>query len=79
MTEKGLYQMESTKRVAEQLAGGPLGAYENLKALNQHSKYENLEKYLPFETTTQTEAIQTEQFIEGTTAFLEKRTPNFNQ
>ena len=34
MTEKGLYQMESTKRVAEQMAGGPLGAYENLKALN---------------------------------------------
>ena len=71
--------MESTKRVAEQLAVGPLSAYENLKALNYHSHYEDLEKYLQLETTKQTEAMQTEQFIEGTTAFLEKRTPNFNQ
>ena len=71
--------MESTKRVAEQLAVGPLGAYENLKALNYYSHYEDLEKYLQLETTKQTEAMQTEQFIEGTTAFLEKRTPNFNQ
>lgn len=71
--------MENTKRVAEQLATGPLSAYENLKALNYHSNYEDLEKYLQLETTKQTEAMQTEQFIEGTTAFLEKRTPNFNQ
>lgn len=66
-----------TTQFAEKLAQGPLEAYRDIKALNYTVNYSELETYLKEETVAQTQAMVSDQFIEGTDAFLTKRTPIF--
>lgn len=55
-----------------------LVAYRNLKALNYTANYSELERYLKEETVAQSQAVLSDQFIEGTDAFIAKRKPNFS-
>ncbi len=68
---------QTVQSFAENLAKMPTrGIGLTKKALNASSK-NNLEEQLKVEEMLQTEAGSTEDFKEGTTAFLEKRLPNF--
>lgn len=55
-----------------------LVAYRDLKALNYTANYSELERYLKEETVAQSQAVLSDQFIEGTDAFIAKRKPNFS-
>lgn len=55
-----------------------LVAYRDLKALNYMANYSELERYLKEETVAQSQAVLSDQFIEGTDAFIAKRKANFS-
>lgn len=69
---------EATTTFAKELVQGPLAAYRDLKALNYTANYSELESYLKEETVAQSQAMLSDQFIEGTDAFIAKRKPNFS-
>jgi 2-(1,2-epoxy-1,2-dihydrophenyl)acetyl-CoA isomerase len=58
---------------ARELANGPTVAYGNVKALMYHSLNEHLESQMELESRAITVAAKTQDFREGTKAFVEKR------
>lgn len=69
--------IETTKKIALQLAQMPTKALAlTKKALNQ-SLYNSLDEQLALESKLQIEAAQTEDYSEGVNAFVQKRKPQF--
>jgi len=66
-----------TEKLARRLADGPTAAYGRAKALLNASLNNTLETQLDAEAQGIAACSQTEDFREGTTAFLAKRKPNF--
>ncbi|MBK6313486.1 MAG: enoyl-CoA hydratase/isomerase family protein [Blastocatellia bacterium] len=62
---------------ARQLAGAPTAAVGRVKQLLAHSVTSDLKSQLRFEREMQMASGKTDDFREGITAFLEKRTPRF--
>src|SRR5690606_28806738 len=60
------------------LAKGPTKAYANAKALINRRMYAGLEEQLEAEAVAQGEQARSKDFIEGVTAFLQKREPNYS-
>jgi len=66
-------------KIARRLADSPRVAIENIKAgLNEHLQ-SSLAAALEFEAVNQDACFHSPDFIEGMTAFVEKRRPVFNQ
>lgn len=66
-------------KIARRLADSPRTAIENIKAgLNEHLQTQ-LAAALEFEAAGQDSCFHSPDFIEGVTAFVEKRRPVFNQ
>jgi 2-(1,2-epoxy-1,2-dihydrophenyl)acetyl-CoA isomerase len=63
--------------LAARLAKGPTGAYAAAKALLNRRLYAGLEEQLEAEARAQAERAGSKDFIEGVTAFVQKREPNF--
>lgn len=66
-------------KIARKLADSPHVAIENIKAgLNEHLQ-KSLAAALEFEAVNQNACFHSPDFVEGVTAFVEKRRPIFNQ
>ncbi len=63
--------------LAERLAQGPTRAYALMRRAYWESFDNSYERQLDLEATLQSDAAKTEDFVEGVTAFLEKRAAKF--
>lgn len=71
-------EFESTWRAsASRLAAGPTLAYALTKSLVQSAAQVSLDRQLDLEVAAQTAAGRSQDHLEGVSAFLEKRKPNF--
>ena len=68
---------DAASRMAERLASGPPGSYASIKRTINHRAYEGFEQLLALEAELQSERLGSRDFVEGVTAFLEKREPRF--
>ena len=68
--------LEAARTLAARLANGPRSIGLIKRAL-EPSLGNDLNAQLTVEENTQTEAVGTADFLEGVTAFLQKRTPHF--
>ena len=66
-----------TKKLAERLADGPTHVYGNTKALFYRSLESEFESQLQAEAEYFSDCASRNDFKEGVTAFIEKRSPNF--
>ena len=66
-----------TKKLAERLANGPTHVYGNTKALFYRSLENEFEAQLQAEAEYFSDCASRDDFKEGVTAFIEKRSPNF--
>lgn len=69
--------MEETMDLARRLAGGPTKAYGFIKRAYAESERHNLEEQLDYERFCQRTLCDTRDFMEGVSAFLEKRPAKF--
>jgi 2-(1,2-epoxy-1,2-dihydrophenyl)acetyl-CoA isomerase len=69
---------EEVKKTAERLAAGPAVALARTKVLLNRSCDSTLGEHMELERLAQVKNADTEDFEEGLTAFVEKRTPRFH-
>ena len=69
--------MSKAMAMAEQLAQAPTAAIAEIKKLLDASAANDLRSQLDLERETQIESGKTKDFVEGVSAFLEKRPPRF--
>jgi len=69
--------VEETRKLAERLAQGPTKAYGSIKKLMLQSSENSLEQQLQSEAETFGATAMTEDWVEGVSAFNEKRKPRF--
>jgi 2-(1,2-epoxy-1,2-dihydrophenyl)acetyl-CoA isomerase len=67
-----------TAALAARLAAGPTRSYAGAKRLLNSWLYSRMEEQLELEAQTQQEMVGSEDFVEGTMAFLEKRQARFS-
>jgi 2-(1,2-epoxy-1,2-dihydrophenyl)acetyl-CoA isomerase len=67
-----------TATLAARLAGGPTRSYAGAKRLLNNWLYARMGEQLELEARTQQEMVGSEDFVEGTMAFLEKRKARFS-
>lgn len=65
--------------LAEQLARAPQLALANIKAALNHSRLADLTSALDFEAVSQDACFHSPDFLEGVTAFMQKRKPHFGK
>ena len=63
--------------LAQVYVNGPTLAYAELKNMMNESIYGDLDKFLPLEKASLSKLGSSEDFLEGMTAFLEKRKANY--
>ena len=63
--------------LARKLAAGPPGSYAGTKRQLNAWLYDRMRQQLQLEADIQQEAAESDDFMEGVTAFLQKRPPNF--
>ena len=70
--------LEDTMKMAEKLASGPSLVYKGIKELLWQSSLNDFEAFMKAEADIQVGSTQSDDFVEGIRAFLEKRRPHFN-
>lgn len=70
--------VEETNKLAKSLSFGPSLAYSEIKRLVFESEFKDFENYIKEEVKSQVVCSKTDDFVEGISAFAEKRKPNFN-
>jgi 2-(1,2-epoxy-1,2-dihydrophenyl)acetyl-CoA isomerase len=68
---------QQVQAMAERIANGPFVAIQQTKANLREANYGTLESTLEMEAMNQANNFQTDDFIEGIMAFMQKRKPNF--
>jgi 2-(1,2-epoxy-1,2-dihydrophenyl)acetyl-CoA isomerase len=68
---------EETEKLAQRIATGPAKAYGYMKKLFDSSLGNSFEKQLQAEGVAVADCMGSNDLIEGVTAFVEKRKPNF--
>jgi len=69
---------EEAMKIAKQLAEGPSESYRRIRQQVRQAQFNNLEQQYDLEAKNNTELSAQEDFVEGITAFLEKRKPKFS-
>ena len=69
--------MDEANQLVERLAAGPTRSYASSKQALNRMLYPNLDAQLDLEADLQHELARTKDFMEGVTAFVEKREPSF--
>jgi 2-(1,2-epoxy-1,2-dihydrophenyl)acetyl-CoA isomerase len=69
--------MSNVMAMAEKLAQAPTAAIGEIKRLLEASATNDMKTHLDLERETQIESGKTKDFVEGVSAFLEKRPPRF--
>ncbi len=69
--------MNTVMAMAEKLATAPTAAIGEIKMLLEQSAVNDMRSHLDLERRTQIESGKTKDFVEGVSAFLEKRPPRF--
>jgi 2-(1,2-epoxy-1,2-dihydrophenyl)acetyl-CoA isomerase len=69
--------MDDARALARQLATGPTRSYANSKRALNNSLMRIMDEQLDLEAEIQSEMTRSEDFIEGISAFVGKREPNF--
>ena len=69
--------MAEAMGIAQRLANGPTKAWDYIKRVYRESEKNNLEEQLEFERYCQLILCDSDDFMEGVTAFMGKREPNF--
>lgn len=69
---------DEAQQLLTRLAKGPTGAFAEAKALLNRRLYADLEGQLEAEAQAQARRAESKDFIEGVTAFLQKREPAFS-
>jgi 2-(1,2-epoxy-1,2-dihydrophenyl)acetyl-CoA isomerase len=69
--------MNEANQLVERLAAGPTRSYASSKQALNRMLYPNLDAQLDLEADLQHELARTKDFMEGVTAFVEKREPAF--
>jgi 2-(1,2-epoxy-1,2-dihydrophenyl)acetyl-CoA isomerase len=67
----------TTEELADRLAAGPTRSYAGSKRQLNHWQFARMREQLELEATVQAELARTPDFIEGVTAFVQKRPPRF--
>ena len=68
---------EAVDQMAARLAAAPAVAIAKIKQGLNHGERSDLASALDFEAVNQADCFRSEDFLEGVTAFIEKRKPNF--
>jgi 2-(1,2-epoxy-1,2-dihydrophenyl)acetyl-CoA isomerase len=76
VTEDDELEQESTA-LAERLASGPTKSYAGTKRQLNHWQFARMHDQLELEASIQAELARSPDFIEGVTAFVQKRAPRF--
>lgn len=69
---------QRSQEVIDQVASGPTVALKNTKSLLQNSLDRTMDEAIDHEVDSLKEVFPTQDFSEGVTAFIERRTPEFN-
>ncbi len=69
---------QTTAAFAARLAGGPARSYANSKRQIYEAVFKHFDEYGSVEEAAQTDCARTEDFVEGITAFTQKRKPTFS-
>jgi 2-(1,2-epoxy-1,2-dihydrophenyl)acetyl-CoA isomerase len=69
--------MEDTRGLARRLASGPTRSYANSKRALNNSVLRIMDEQLELEAEIQGEMVRSADFVEGVTAFVQKREPEF--
>jgi len=69
--------MDEARGLARRLAAGPTRSYANSKRMLNNSLMKIMDEQLDLEADMQGEMTKTSDFIEGVSAFVEKRDPSF--
>jgi 2-(1,2-epoxy-1,2-dihydrophenyl)acetyl-CoA isomerase len=70
--------MAEAESLVQRLAAGPTRSYAASKRALNRSIYGHLDEQLELEAELQHELARTEDFVEGASAFVQKRTPSFS-
>jgi 2-(1,2-epoxy-1,2-dihydrophenyl)acetyl-CoA isomerase len=69
--------MDEANALVDKLANGPTRSYAGSKKALNNMLYPRMQEQLDLEANLQHELARTDDFIEGVSAFVEKREPNF--
>jgi 2-(1,2-epoxy-1,2-dihydrophenyl)acetyl-CoA isomerase len=69
---------EEAATLAARLAAGPTGTFDGIKRQLNKWQFSRMEEQLEFEAQIQREMAESDDFIEGVSAFIEKRQPRFS-
>jgi 2-(1,2-epoxy-1,2-dihydrophenyl)acetyl-CoA isomerase len=69
--------MDEARGLARRMAAGPTRSYASSKRMLNNSLMPNIDEQLDLEAEVQSEMAQSADFIEGISAFVEKREPQF--
>jgi 2-(1,2-epoxy-1,2-dihydrophenyl)acetyl-CoA isomerase len=69
--------MDDARALARRLAAGPTRSYANSKRMLNNSLMKIMDEQLDLEADVQGEMARSTDFLEGISAFVEKRDPDF--